>query len=75
MFLREQALDTHTSYLLLVQQAALSPQRAINIKNSRMFQLLANIRLFFMFIAVYIFRVAHCATALHTDKAVESLLS
>ena len=40
-----------------------------------MFQLLANIRLFFMFIAVYIFRVAHCATALHTDKAVESLLS
>ena len=40
-----------------------------------MFQLLANIRLFFMFIAVYIFRVAHCATTLHTDKAVESLLS
>ena len=27
MVLREQALDTHTSYLLLVQQAALSPQK------------------------------------------------
>ena len=26
MVLREQALDTHTPYLLLVQQAALSPQ-------------------------------------------------
>lgn len=31
--------------------------------------------MFFMFIAVYIFRVAHRATALHSGKVGESLLS
>ena len=30
---------------------------------------------FILFIAVYVFRVAHRATALHSDKAVESSLS
>ena len=31
--------------------------------------------MFFLFIAVYVFRVARCATALNSEKAVESLLS
>ena len=31
--------------------------------------------MFFLFIAVYVFRVAHRATALNSEKAVESLLS
>ena len=30
---------------------------------------------FFLFIAVYVFRVAHRATALHSDKAVENSFS
>ena len=30
---------------------------------------------FILFIAVFVFRVAHYATALHSDKAVESSLS
>ena len=30
---------------------------------------------FILFIAVFVFRVAHRATALHSDKAVESSLS
>ena len=47
----------------------LAHKRAINIKNIWLYIM------FFMFIAVYIFRVAHRATALHSDKAVESLLS
>ena len=32
-------------------------------------------QVFIQFIAVFVFRVAHRATAFHSDKAVESLLS
>ena len=57
MVLREQALDTHPSLLLLVQQAALSPQYgdkhkkhlADNHTEYRMLKSFASIRLFFMF--------------------------
>ena len=36
MAFREQALNTHTSYLLLVQQLHFAHNRAINIKNIRL---------------------------------------
>ena len=70
-------------YFYWCSKLHLAHNRAINIKNIWLATTnniedsnsLRASSCFFMFIAVYIFRVAHRATALHSDKAVESLLS